>query len=168
MQEARDTQDLGEKVRRLEVEIEKYKRIIVMQQECLFNQSKLETFQKCCHCDKVFVNESFLRAHLRRKHGTDTPESGLPERPRMVEQETQTSGKIISNEAMLLSESESVLGASKFKSWPDLRIDSRDRKSEWVGDEVEEEKKSRKSLKGKVFAFTKKLNKNLKRMSKRK
>ena len=62
MREASDMKDLDEKVKYLETEIEKYKKIIVMQQECLFNESKLETFQKCCHCDKVFVNESFTFA----------------------------------------------------------------------------------------------------------
>ena len=163
MEEAREKKDLIEKVKFLEKEIEKYKRIIVMQQDCLFNNSKIETFQKCFHCDKVFVNESFLRSHIRRKHGLspvlqDTLDSQKSEKPRLVDQETQTSGQFNRNEDVLLSESFSslILGSNKSKSWPDIRNDSKDLKPEWENDV----KKKGKSLKGKVVALKKKINEN--------
>ena len=169
MEKARKEKDLSEKVKCLEKEIENYKRIIVMQQDCLFNNSKLETFQKCFRCDKVFVNESFLRSHIRRKHGLsplqDTLDSEENEKPRMVDQETQTSGQLNRNEDELLSESFSsiILGSNKSKSWPDIRNDSKDPKPEWENDV----RKKRKSLKGKVVALKKKMNENLRKMSKR-
>ena len=169
MQEARDRKDLEEKVKHLELEIEKYKKIIVMQQECLFNESKLETFQKCCHCDKVFVNESFLLSHIRRKHGLSPSESDKIEKPRMAEQETQTSAswQFTINEEMLLSSVSSlVLASNKSKSWPDIRNDFKDQKPEW--EYVELEKKKKKSLKRKVFALKNKINENLRKISNRK
>ena len=167
MQEARDRKDLDEKVKHLELEIEKYKKIIVMQQECLFNESKLETFQKCCHCDKVFVNESFLLSHIRRKHGISPSEPYKIEKPRMVEQETQTSWQFTINEEMLLSSVSSlVLGSNKSKSWPDIRNGSKDPEPVWEDNELE--KKKKKSFKRKVFALKNKINENLRKMSKRK
>ena len=167
MQEARDMKDLDEKVKYLEMEIEKYKKIIVMQQECLFNESKLETFQKCCHCDKVFVNESFLLSHIRRKHGLSPSESEKIEKPRMSEQETQTSCQFTINEEMLLSSVSSlVLGSNKSKSWPDIRNGPKDPKPEW--EYVELGKKKKKSLKRKVFALKNKINENLRKISNRK
>ena len=172
MEHARDDKgDLIEKVKCLEKEIEKYKRIIVMQQECLFNNSKLESLQKCCHCDKVFVNESFLCSHIRRKHGLspgqDTLDSKKNESPRLVDQETQTSAGQLNGE-LFLSESFSSLihGSNKSKSWPDIRNDSKDPKPEWENGLVEKRKK--RSLKGKVVALKKKINENLRKVSKRK
>ena len=173
MEHARDDKgDLIDKVMCLEKEIEKYKRIIVMQQECLFNNSKLESLQKCCHCDKVFVNESFLCSHIRRKHGLspihDTPDSEKNERPRLVDQETQTSDGQL-NEDVFLSESFSslILGSNKSKSWPDIRNDAKDPKPEWENGAVEKRKKQ--SLKRKVIALKKKINENLlRKVSKRK
>ena len=169
MQEARDKKDLEEKVKCLEMEIDKYKKIIVMQQECLFNESKLETFQKCCHCNKVFVNESFLLSHIRRKHGVSPTQNTLKieiiGKPRMVEQETQTSWQFIRNEDLPFSSL--VLGLNKSKSWPDIRNDSRDDpKAEWENNGVGMNKK--KSFRRTVFALKNKINENLRKMSKRK
>ena len=142
-----------------------------MQQECLFNNSKLESLQKCCHCDKVFVNESFLLSHIRRRHGVgvsptqNTPEIEIIGKPRMVEQETQTSWQFIRNEDLLSSSL--ILGSNKSKSWPDVRKDSiDDPKAEWEDDAVGKIKK--KSFRRKVFALKNKINENLRKMSKRK
>ena len=148
MEKAREEKDLSEKVKCLEKEIEKYKKIIVMQQDCLFNNSKLETFQRCFHCDKVFVNESFLRSHIRRKHGLSPVQyldSEENEKPRMVDQETQTSGQFNRNELLSESFSSLILGSNKSKSWPDIGNDFKDPKQECENDV----KKKRKSLKGK-------------------
>ena len=46
----------------------KYEEIIALQQECILKNKPLEKFQKCTFCKKIFVNKSFLKSHMLRKH----------------------------------------------------------------------------------------------------
>ena len=59
---------MQQRVAQLEAEVARYKRIIVMQQECLFRHRDFQQFQKCSFCHKIFVNSSFLCSHMARRH----------------------------------------------------------------------------------------------------
>ena len=154
---------LEEKLRCLEIEIDKYKKIIVMQQECIFNKTSLESFQKCCHCDKVFVNVSFLKSHTRRRHGIFPSENieTKDEKPAFVDQDTQTCIQIKTSEDLSFSTTFDLI---RSRSWPNLRASiSISNESEW-----EKGRKKKKSLKGRMFVIRKKINQNFKNMLNRK
>ena len=51
----------------------KYEEIIALQQECIIKDKPLEKFQKCTYCKKIFVNKSFLKSHILRKHADESP-----------------------------------------------------------------------------------------------
>ena len=48
-------------------ELEERKETLELQQQC-FKEIDIENFQKCCFCTKIFTSQSFLLAHLNRRH----------------------------------------------------------------------------------------------------
>ena len=67
----------------LREELERARRTIALQQECLFAGYRVEEFVKCLLCEKIFTNNSFLESHTRRRHqGTEAR--------RVASKETQT------------------------------------------------------------------------------
>ncbi|KAM9820905.1 cilium assembly protein DZIP1-like [Neosynchiropus ocellatus] len=57
----------GERMKEMTAELKQRKKIICNQQSMLASSSCL-IVQKCHHCDKSFLNPSFLQSHLRRRH----------------------------------------------------------------------------------------------------
>ena len=72
---------------RLREELESAQITITLQQECLFKGYKMEDFQKCPHCHKIFTNHSYLISHIERRHKTN--EEAVVERE-ASNKETQT------------------------------------------------------------------------------
>ena len=72
---------------RLRGELETAQMTITLQQECLFKGYKLEDFQKCPHCYKIFTNHSYLISHIERRH--KATEEGVVEKG-TSNKETQT------------------------------------------------------------------------------
>ena len=70
---------------RLREELEAAQMTITLQQECLFKGYKMEDFQKCHHCHKIFTNHSYLISHIERRHKTIEEE-----KTSMDHKETQT------------------------------------------------------------------------------
>ncbi|XP_053710745.1 cilium assembly protein DZIP1-like isoform X1 [Synchiropus splendidus] len=56
-----------ERMKEMTAELKQRKKIICNQQSMLASSSCL-IVQKCHHCDKSFLNPSFLQSHLRRRH----------------------------------------------------------------------------------------------------
>ena len=74
---------------RLREELETAQMTITLQQECLFKGYKMEDFQNCLHCHKIFTNHSYLISHIERRHKAS--EEGVVEREVMTDnKETQT------------------------------------------------------------------------------
>ena len=72
----RELERLREQLERLREELETAKTTITLQQECLFKGYRVEQFEKCPHCHKIFTNNSYLAAHLRRRHDEEGQEPG--------------------------------------------------------------------------------------------
>ena len=66
---ARLNQAYEEEIKVLRKESRKRKKMLEAQQECMFKGADLREFQKCTHCAKTFINQSFLSSHLARRHG---------------------------------------------------------------------------------------------------
>ena len=60
----------------LRKEMKKRRKMLTAQQECIFKGTDLREFQKCSHCPKTFVNQSFLTSHLARRHRLVRQEEG--------------------------------------------------------------------------------------------
>ena len=71
-----ENRDLRRELKRLREELETAKTTITLQQECLFKGYRVEQFEKCPHCHKIFTNNSYLAAHLRRRHDEEGQEPG--------------------------------------------------------------------------------------------
>ena len=71
-----ENRDLREELERLREQLETAKTTITLQQECLFKGYRVEQFEKCPHCHKIFTNNSYLAAHLRRRHDEEGQEPG--------------------------------------------------------------------------------------------
>ena len=71
-----ENRDLRRELERLREELETAKTTITLQQECLFKGYRVEQFEKCPHCHKIFTNNSYLAAHLRRRHDEEGQEPG--------------------------------------------------------------------------------------------
>ena len=71
-----ENRDLRRELERLSEELETAKTTITLQQECLFKGYRVEQFEKCPHCHKIFTNNSYLAAHLRRRHDEEGQEPG--------------------------------------------------------------------------------------------
>ena len=70
----------------LREELEAAQKTITLQQECLFKGYKMEDFQKCPHCHKIFTNHSYLISHIERRHKASEGD----EAARKNHKETQT------------------------------------------------------------------------------
>ena len=71
-----ENRDLRRELERLREELDTAKTTITLQQECLFKGYRVEQFEKCPHCHKIFTNNSYLAAHLRRRHDEEGQEPG--------------------------------------------------------------------------------------------
>ena len=71
-----ENRDLRRELDRLREELETAKTTITLQQECLFKGYRVEQFEKCPHCHKIFTNNSYLAAHLMRRHEDGGQEPG--------------------------------------------------------------------------------------------
>ena len=76
-------------IARLREELEAAHMTISLQQECLFKGYKMEDFQKCLHCHKIFTNHSYLVSHIERRHRT-TEAGGVERGTSRDHKETQT------------------------------------------------------------------------------
>merc|ERR1711915_262630 len=56
---SQDNMENSLKINKLNENLKIGKEIIEVQQDCLFNKSDFKEFQKCCFCEKIFVNQSF-------------------------------------------------------------------------------------------------------------
>ena len=74
---------------RLREDLETARMTITLQQECLFKGYKMEDFQKCLHCHKIFTNHSYLISHIERRHKT-SEEGGGERKTSRDHKETQT------------------------------------------------------------------------------
>ena len=55
-------------VKALKKEAKNRKKMLAVQQKSMFEDKDFRDFRKCSLCPKVFVNESFLSSHMRRRH----------------------------------------------------------------------------------------------------
>ena len=86
---AEENKTLRRELARLREELETAQMTITLQQECLYKGYKMEDFQKCLHCHKIFTNHSYLISHIERRH--KAREEGVTEREsRRDHKETQT------------------------------------------------------------------------------
>ena len=58
---------MEDKLKDYACELEERKETLELQQQC-FKEIDIENFQKCCFCTKIFTSQSFLLAHLNRRH----------------------------------------------------------------------------------------------------
>ena len=134
----------------LKEELERAKRTIALQQECLFAGYRVEEFVKCLLCEKIFTNNSFLEAHTRRRHQG----AGEKEARRVASKETQTEHFYPGDEdpnikrSASFSEKEEEFHEHLPTSQTSLSVKNR---------------KVKKSLKGNFSSIGKKLNKILKK-----
>ena len=69
--------DMETEVKALRKEAKKRKKMLTVQQESMFKDKDFREFRKCGLCPKVFVNESFLSSHMRRRHKGFNQESKI-------------------------------------------------------------------------------------------
>ena len=62
-------------VKALKKEAKNRKKMLAVQQKSMFEDKDFRDFRKCSLCPKVFVNESFLSSHMRRRHKEFNQES---------------------------------------------------------------------------------------------
>ena len=151
---------MQQRVAQLEAEVERYKRIIAMQQECLFRHQDFQQFPKCSFCDKIFVNSSFLTSHVARRHpeqvqGEDevTEHSG-----RQSHQSTQTQEETSSRLELGHSDQE-LEDSRRSASWPSLATTAT------LESPAARHKPHKHSLKRKLSSISRKLNRSFKTLS---
>ena len=153
---------MQQRISQLEAEVERYKRIIALQQECLFRHQDFQQFQKCSFCDKIFVNNSFLTSHVARRHpehvrGEDeeTEHSG-----RQSHQSTQTQEDTSRSSPLEVGHSDQELEASRRSaSWPSLATNAT------LESPAARHKPHKHSLKRKLSSISRKLNRSFKTLS---
>ena len=152
---------MQQRVAQLEAEVERYKRIIAMQQECLFRHQDLQQFQKCSFCDKIFVNRSFLSSHVARRHpeqvqGEDevTEHSG-----RQSHQSTQTQEEDTSSLLEVGHSDQELEDSRRSASWPSLATTTT------LESPAARHKPHKHSLKRKLSSISRKLNRSFKTLS---
>ena len=151
---------MQQRVSQLEGEVERYKRIIAMQQECLFRHEDLQQFQKCSFCDKIFVNSSFLSSHVARRH---------PDQVQGGDEETEHSGRQSHQSTQTQEETSSPLevghsdqeleGSMRSASWPSLATTTT------LESPAARHKPHKHSLKRKLSSISRKLNRSFKTLS---
>ena len=72
---SQDYQAMETELKALRKESKKRKKMMAVQQESMFKDKDFREFRKCSLCPKVFVNESFLSSHMRRRHKECNQES---------------------------------------------------------------------------------------------
>ena len=151
---------MQQRVAQLEAEVERYKRIIAMQQECLFRHQDLQQFQKCSFCDKIFVNNSFLSSHVARRHPEQVQgEDEVTEHSRtQSHQSTQTQEDTSS--LLGLDHGDQELEVSRRSaSWPSLATTTT------LESPAARHKPHKHSLKRKLSSISRKLNRSFKTLS---
>ena len=154
---------MQQRVAQLEGEVERYKRIIAMQQECLFRHQDLQQFQKCSFCDKIFVNRSFLSSHVARRHPEQLPgEDEVTEHSgRQSHQSTQTQEETSSSSPLEVGHSDQELEDSRRSaSWPSLATTAT-----LESPAARQLKPHKHSLKRKLSSISRKLNRSFKTLS---
>ena len=151
---------MQQRVAQLEAEVERYKRIIAMQQECLFRHQDLQQFQKCSFCDKIFVNRSFLTSHVARRH---------PEQVQSEDKVTEHSGTQSHQSTQTQEETSSLLklghsdqeleDSRRSASWPSLATTAT------LESPAARHKPHKHSLKRKLSSISRKLNRSFKTLS---
>ncbi|KAA0713353.1 Zinc finger protein [Triplophysa tibetana] len=63
-------QKKSQDAKNLKEELKQRKKIIASQQ-AMFNAGMSSNYQKCQHCEKAFMNVSFLQSHMQRRHSTE-------------------------------------------------------------------------------------------------
>ena len=152
---------MQQRVAQLEAEVERYKRIIAMQQECLFRHQDLQQFQKCSFCDKIFVNNSFLSSHVARRHPEQVQgEDEVTEHSRtQSHQSTQTQEEASSSSLLEVGHSDQELEDSRRSaSWPSLATTT-------LESPAARHKPHKHSLKRKLSSISRKLNRSFKTLS---
>ena len=148
---------MQQRVAQLEAEVERYKRIIAMQQECLFRHQDLQQFQKCSFCDKIFVNRSFLSSHVARRHPEQVQgEDEVTEHSRT--QSTQTQEETSSILEVGRSDQE-LEDSRRSASWPSLATTAT------LESPAARHKPHKHSLKRKLSSISRKLNRSFKTLS---
>ena len=151
---------MQQRVAQLEAEVERYKRIIAMQQECLFRHQDLQQFQKCSFCDKIFVNSSFLSSHVARRHPEQVQgEDEVTEHSRT--QSTQSTQTQVETSSLLeVGHSDQELEDSRRSaSWPSLATTAT------LESPAARHKPHKHSLKRKLSSISRKLNRSFKTLS---
>ena len=166
-------------IKNLQQDLAKHREIIALQQECLFKGKKIQDHQQCLECGKIFVNNSFLQSHLKRRHLKLTAQdeastetfSGEKE-SNSVSTQTQTGANLSQDTLMTTSTiNDSVFDedrtVKRSKSLPALSLqyyinnEESVRESRTPGPTL-----SRKpSFKKKISSIGKKFNKSLRKMS---
>ena len=151
---------MQQRVAQLEGEVERYKRIIAMQQECLFRHQDFQQFQKCSFCDKIFVNNSFLSSHLARRHPEQVQgEDEVTEHSRtQSHQSTQTQEDTSSLLEVGHSDQE-LEDSRRSASWPSLATTAT------LESPAARHKPHKHSLKRKLSSISRKLNRSFKTLS---
>ena len=154
---------MQQRVAQLEGEVERYKRIIAMQQECLFRHQDLQQFQKCSFCDKIFVKSSFLSSHVARRHPEQVQgEDEVTEHSRtQSHQSTQTQVTQEGSSSLLeVGHSDQELEDSRRSaSWPSLATTTT------LESPAARHKPHKHSLKRKLSSISRKLNRSFKTLS---
>ena len=151
---------MQQRISQLEAEVERYKRIIAVQQDCLFRHRDFQQFQKCSFCDKIFVNSSFLSSHVARRH---------PEQVRGDDEVTEHNGRQSHESTQTQEDTSSLLevdhsdqeleGSRRSASWPSLATTAT------LESPAARHKPHKHSLKRKLSSISKKLNRSFKTLS---
>ena len=91
-------------IRTLEIDLCKHRKLIALQQECLLNGNKILDHQQCWICEKIFINQSFLKSHIRRRHSSQEDEEDISTSSSVTESHsisTQTGASFVDSQDTL-------------------------------------------------------------------
>ena len=153
---------MQQRVAQLEAEVARYKRIIVMQQECLLRHRDFQQFQKCSFCDKIFVNSSFLCSHMARRHpeqlqgGDEVKERSGTQSQQSTQTQEEASSPLEKASSPLDQELEE---SRRSASWPSLATTAT------LESPAARHQPHKHSLKRKLSSITRKLNRSFRTLS---
>ena len=87
--------------------------IIEAQQHFLFNNSDFQDFQKCFLCSKTFMNQSYLVAHINRRHKKEIPGKSITKAELKLILESETRQTVLDRNYSKKTESSNILTEDK-------------------------------------------------------